>query len=88
LADHLVLSAPNPTVAGSPFQVLLIALDAQGQVAKGYTGTVHFSNSDPYPGVLPPDYTFSQGDSGTHRLRGSFQARKNGRIQQPATFHL
>jgi adhesin/invasin len=31
----------------------------------GYTGTVTFSSSDSAP-VLPPDYTFTADDAGTH----------------------
>jgi uncharacterized membrane protein len=44
--------------------------NASGQVAAGYTGTVTFSTSDPYPGVLPADYTFTPDDQGTHTFTG------------------
>src|SRR5262249_47387100 len=68
--DHFVLSAPDSVLAGRPFPVMVTAFDAQGQVAKGYTGTVTFSSSDPYPGVLPADYTFTSSDNGTHTFAG------------------
>jgi len=42
------------------------AVDAFGQVAVGYTGTVTFSTTDADPGVvLPVDYTFTASDAGT-----------------------
>jgi hypothetical protein len=59
-------STGSPT-AGSPFGVTVTALDAFGNVATGYTGTVHFTSSDSGAGVrLPPDYTFTYADNGTH----------------------
>jgi hypothetical protein len=49
------------------------AVDAFGQVAFGYTGTVTFSVTDPDPAVvLPADYTFSADDQGTHTFTGGF----------------
>ncbi len=40
-------------------------MTATGSVATGYTGTVHFTSSDPHA-VLPADYTFTSGDNGVH----------------------
>ncbi len=39
--------------------------DAFGNVATGYTGTVHFTSSDAQA-VLPANYTFTGGDAGAH----------------------
>jgi streptogramin lyase len=64
------ISAPEAVVAGSPFTVTVTALNAQGQVATAYTGTVHFTSSDPYPGVFPPDYTITSSDNGVHTFSG------------------
>jgi hypothetical protein len=70
-ASALVLSAPDTAQSGAPFDVTVTAVDVFGQVAVGYTGTVHFDTSDPGPGVmLPPDYTFTAADGGTHTFSG------------------
>ena len=45
--------------------VTVTAQDAFGNVATGYTGTVHFTSSDAQA-VLPANYTFTGGDAGTH----------------------
>src|SRR5438034_1243942 len=41
------------------------AREAYGNVATGYTGTVHFTSSDPQA-ALPADYTFTAADAGVH----------------------
>lgn len=51
--------------AGSPTTDTLTALDALGNVATGYAGTVHFASSDT-AAALPADYTFTTADGGTH----------------------
>ena len=43
----------------------MTALDAFGNAATGYTGTVHFGSSDARA-ALPADYTFTAADAGTH----------------------
>jgi hypothetical protein len=64
-ASSFVLSAPVSTTAGQPVSVAITAYDAFGNVATGYTGTVHFSSSDALAG-LPSDYTFQPSDNGQH----------------------
>src|SRR5262249_58859248 len=49
--------------------VTVTALDAFGNVATGYAGTVHFSSSDA-SATLPPDFTFSAADQGVHTFTG------------------
>jgi hypothetical protein len=51
--------------AGTAFAVTVTALDAFGNVATGYRGTVHFTSSDP-SAVLPGDYPFASTDRGQH----------------------
>ena len=63
--DHYIVSASSPQSAGTPFTTTVTAQDAQGNVALGYTGTVHFTSSDPQAAV-PGDYTFVAGDQGAH----------------------
>ena len=48
--------------SGTPFSVTVTALDQYGNVATGYTGTVHFTSSDGQA-VLPANYTFTAGDA-------------------------
>ncbi len=61
------VAAPPKVQGGTPFSITVTAVDTQGNVVPGYTGTVHFSTSDPDPGVvLPADYTFTAADGGVH----------------------
>ena len=62
-ASFDVTSAGGPQTAGGAFNVTVTARDAFGNVATGYTGTVHFTSSDG-TATLPADYAFVAGDSG------------------------
>lgn len=53
------------TTAGTAFNVTVTALDASGNTATSYTGTVHFTSTDS-AAKLPADYTFSSSDAGVH----------------------
>jgi hypothetical protein len=65
-ATQFAISAPTSVTAGLPFDITVTALDAYGHVARGYTGTISFSATDPDPGVvLPADYTFTFSDAGS-----------------------
>jgi hypothetical protein len=55
----------NPWPGGSTHTFSVTALDAYGNVATGYTGTVHFTISDS-SGTVPTDYTFTPADKGAH----------------------
>lgn len=46
------------------------AVDAAGALTADYRGTVHFTSSDPLAS-LPPDYTFTATDNGTHVFAGA-----------------
>ena len=64
--NRLVMAGvPSQTTAGSSISVIVAAVDIYGNPAAGYTGTVHFSSSDPQAG-LPADYTFTAADAGAH----------------------
>jgi hypothetical protein len=66
-ATAFVLTAPDTVQPGVPFDVTVTAVDAFGQVAVGYTGTVTFSTTDMDSGVvLPADYAFVLDDGGMH----------------------
>jgi hypothetical protein len=62
-AQTLLLTAPSGVTHGVAFVFTVTARDAYGNVATGYTGTVHFSTSDA-AASLPADYTFTAGDAG------------------------
>jgi uncharacterized membrane protein len=59
-ASFVVSSFPSPATAGVSGTVTVTAHDAYGNVATGYTGTVHFTSSDGQA-VLPADSTLSSG---------------------------
>jgi fibronectin type 3 domain-containing protein len=56
---------PSPNTAGVPGTVTVTALDAYGNVATSYTGTVAFTSSDP-KALLPAPYTFTSTNKGVH----------------------
>jgi hypothetical protein len=63
--------APAVVASGTPFDVIVVAVDAYGNTDTNYTGTVTFSTSDGDPGVvLPPDYTFQPADAGVATFPG------------------
>jgi hypothetical protein len=64
-ATHLGVTAGTSQTAGAAFTVTVSALDAFGNTATGYTGTVQFSSTDTKPG-LPASYTFKSTDNGVH----------------------
>jgi hypothetical protein len=51
--------------AGDIAPIVVTALDRFGNVATGYTGTVHLTATD-LQAVLPADYAFNPGDAGAH----------------------
>jgi outer membrane protein assembly factor BamB len=64
-ASQLTLTAPTSARVAQPFQVIVTLMDPFGNVATGYTGTVHFGSSDSFA-MLPPNYQFTSADAGTH----------------------
>jgi Ca2+-binding RTX toxin-like protein len=63
---------PSPTTAGAAHTVIVTALDSNGNLLPGYTGTVHFTSSDPQAG-LPDDFTFIPADNGTHTFTANLK---------------
>jgi hypothetical protein len=64
-ATHFKVSAPASATAGTAFTITVQALDAYGNRATSYRGTVHFSSTDG-AASLPGDYTFVAADKGKH----------------------
>ena len=67
-----VSGSPSPILSGTSDTFSVTALDAYGNVATGYTGTVQFSSSDPQA-VLPADYMFSAADQGVHTFTATVE---------------
>jgi hypothetical protein len=74
-AAKLVLSAPASVTHGVAFSVTVTFYDAYGNIATGYTGTVHFSTSDG-TATLPANYTFTAADQGVHTFTGVVLRKK------------
>jgi len=68
----VVASFPSPTTAGVSYTFTVTALNADGTVNTGYTGTVHFTSGDPQA-VLPADYTFTAADQGAHTFTATLK---------------
>lgn len=64
-AAKFVFSTPTNATTGSPFSAKLTVLDAYGNTVKNFFGTVRFGSSVASLG-LPPDYTFTPDDAGSH----------------------
>jgi hypothetical protein len=64
-ANHFGLGVPASVTAGNSFNVTVFVKDLYGNLVSGYTGTVHFTSSDP-KAALPADYTFTAADAGKH----------------------
>jgi len=59
-ATQFTLTAPASAVIGAAISSIVTAKDAYGNVAKGYTGTVHFTSTDALA-VLPANTTLTSG---------------------------
>ena len=69
-ADHFVVSGPGTDVqVGTPFSVTVTAVDAFGNTASGYLGTVGFTSTDA-GATLPSPYAFLVGDHGVRIFDG------------------
>src|SRR5205823_4459205 len=68
---------PGSATAGSAFNVTVTALDAFGNTATGYTGTVHFTSTDG-AATLPTNYPFVAGDNGVHTFTNGVTLRTAG----------
>ena len=67
-ASLVVAGFPTADTAGVANSFTVTAYDLYGNIATGYTGTVHFTSSDQQAG-LPANYTFTTGtgdDDGVH----------------------
>ncbi len=71
-ATTITLTLPPSANAGNAVSAILTAFDPFGNTATGYTGTVHFTNSD-VQGSVPGDYPFQPSDAGRHTFSFVFK---------------
>ncbi len=55
-----LIAATSTATAGTAFQITVTALDASNNVVSSYSGTVHFSSTDPQA-ALPPNSVLANG---------------------------
>jgi uncharacterized delta-60 repeat protein len=67
LAVGLLLTGPDHAIAAVPVVVTVTAVDAWGNVATGYTGTVWLEATDSNAN-LPDAWDFTADDAGTHQF--------------------
>ena len=72
LKTFVVQGVPTSSfVAGVPGTMTATAQDAYGNTVTNYTGTVHYTSSDPYA-LLPANYQFQTSDAGSHTFTVTF----------------
>jgi predicted outer membrane repeat protein len=76
-SSFLVVPSVETIPAGVRFSVTVTARDGTGVFLTGYTGTIHFSSSDP-DAILPADYTFKPTDQGRHTFTMSVSLQTEG----------
>jgi hypothetical protein len=65
VATHFAVLTRGPIIAGTPFSLEVVALDASNHRVPDYAGTIHFTSSATGD-TLPADYTFAASDQGKH----------------------
>ncbi len=75
-ANRLAVTAVPNAVAGSPTTFMVVATDIFGNMVANYTGTAHFTSSDPQAN-LPADYTYTAADGGSHTFAGTLKTAGN-----------
>src|SRR5579864_71438 len=68
-AFQFVITAPTNVTAGASFSLMVKVEDAYGNIVTNFTGTIHFSSTDPRA-KLPANYTFTAADHGVHTFKG------------------
>jgi len=71
-ASFVVTGFPTPITAGVAGMFTVTAKDSSGNPVPGYTGTVHFTSSDPHA-QLPADYMFTSTDKGSHSFSATLK---------------
>jgi hypothetical protein len=71
-ATTLIVSGIPPVTTAGVQSFTITVENSFGQVVRNYTGTVHFTSTDPQA-VLPTDYTFNAGDQGVHAFTATLK---------------
>jgi ELWxxDGT repeat protein len=74
-ASRLILSAPARVTSNKKFSLNVTVVDAYGNVATGYRGTINFRSSD-VTASLSDSYTFTPADLGVHTFTGLVLKKK------------
>ena len=82
----LVSGFPTSIAAGTAASFTVTALDAYGNIATGYRGTVHFTSSDAQAS-LPANYVFTATDAGTHTFTATLNTSGTQSITATDTLH-
>jgi DNA-binding beta-propeller fold protein YncE len=69
-ATGIAVAYPGPRQAGTSFSVNVQAVDAFGNDAADFTGTVHFTSASDPGATLPPDHTFTLAEHGYADVSG------------------
>lgn len=72
-----IFGMQSPIAVGKAGNVIVNAYAVDQSIDESYRGTVHFTSSDP-EATLPPDYTFTEGDNGTHTFTAAVIFRTVG----------
>jgi len=81
-ASEFTIIGASTATAGSPVKFTVAAFDAFNNTATGYSGTVHFTSTDP-AATLPPDSTLMSGTatfSATLTTAGNQTVTANGQL--------
>ncbi len=73
-ASHFQVGIPDTATTSTAVTGTLTALDASGNTATGYVGSVHFTLSDG-AAQLPADYLFVAADLGHHAVSATFHTK-------------
>jgi hypothetical protein len=85
-ASTFILNYPTTTVAGTSQSFSVTAMDAYGNTASGYTGTVRFT-SDDSRAVLSASYTYQASDAGTHNFSATLKTAGSKAIRASDTVY-
>ena len=83
-ATHLSINAPSSARVNVAFTVTVTALDAYGNTATGYRGTIHYTSSLKRT-KLPSNYTFTSADAGVHTFTNGVTFARTGTATLTAT---
>jgi FG-GAP-like repeat len=83
-ATTISVSAPVGATAGVAVAATVTARDPFGNIAAGYTGTVHFTSTDAQA-ALPVNYTFTAADAGVHTFAITLKTANVASVLQTVT---